>query len=82
MDLPTRDVKGISRAVLLLASAFLLMGVQPPASQQAKLEGAIIAAPRISPGCASPVAAGQALWCAPMRMRKVRHDDARRGDDP
>jgi len=62
MDLTTREVKGISRAVLLLASAFLLMGGQPPSSQQVKLEGAIIAAPRISPEDAHRrVAAGQAL---------------------
>ena len=58
----TMEVDGIPRAVLLLAAAILLMGAQPASSQQAQLEGAIIAAPRISPQDAHRrVTAGQAL---------------------
>lgn len=62
MDRKTREVKGVPLAVLLLAAAILVTGAQPSSSQQAQLEGAIIAAPRISPQDAHRrVAAGQAL---------------------
>jgi hypothetical protein len=50
----------------LLLAAVLFMGTDPATAQQAKLEGAIIAAPRISPQDAHrQVTAGQAiLVCA------------------
>lgn len=50
----------------LLLAAVLFMGADPPTAQQAQLEGAIIAAPRISPqDTYRQVTSGQAiLVCA------------------
>jgi hypothetical protein len=61
-----RKDRRILCALSLLLAAVLFMGADPPTTQQAQLEGAIIAAPRISPqDTYRQVTSGQAiLVCA------------------
>ena len=61
-----RKDRRILCALSLLLAAVLFMGADPPTTQRAQLEGAIIAAPRISPqDTYRQVTSGQAiLVCA------------------